>query len=364
MTLPIRTTTEDIYSVCKYLAKKPTGATLKEAKAVLDSKYLDGRKLAALKQWGLIEDQQERLKLTDLGREASSTDESVQVRALRKVIKVIEPYNAIVEKAAHSTIKTITNVEVAANWHDHFKEHSSSNDKILSDQAVCFFQIAEGANLGALIVGRKGSNTRFEFNSTEIENFVSNLQYSKSAGSIDNHNPPPSVRSEDKREKELTKTNESSQTSSRNALQLGECIFIAHGKNKKPLEQLKKILEQFKIPFKVAVEEPNLGRPISTKIREIMESCNCAILIFTADEQFQDMSGKSIWRPSENVIFELGASGYLYDKRIVILKEDSVEFASNFKDIGYISFAKDQLESQSMAVLKELIGFGIVKITV
>ncbi|MDP2919056.1 MAG: nucleotide-binding protein [Dehalococcoidia bacterium] len=145
--------------------------------------------------------------------------------------------------------------------------------------------------------------------------------------------------------------------------QLGQGIFIAHGKNKKPLEQLKKILDQFKIPYKVAIDEPNLGRPISSKVKETMESCNCAILIFTGDDEFFDKDGKSIWRPSENVIYELGASAFLYEKRIVLLKEENVNFASNFSDLGHISFAKDQLEMKSLDLIKELVGFGILKIS-
>jgi predicted nucleotide-binding protein len=59
----------------------------------------------------------------------------------------------------------------------------------------------------------------------------------------------------------------------------------------------------------------------------------------------------------------LGASGYLYDNRIVIMKEEPVEFPTNFRDLGYISFYKDQLDNKAMDILKELIGFGIVKIT-
>lgn len=145
--------------------------------------------------------------------------------------------------------------------------------------------------------------------------------------------------------------------------ELGKGIFIGHGKNKKPLEQLKRILDQFKVPYKIAIDEPNLGRPIGTKVKEIMQSCNCAILIFTADEEFFDKDGNSIWRPSENVVHELGAAGYLYGSRIVILKEESVEFPSNFRDLGYISFTKDQLEAKSMDLIKELVGFGILKIS-
>jgi predicted nucleotide-binding protein len=145
--------------------------------------------------------------------------------------------------------------------------------------------------------------------------------------------------------------------------ELGQAIFIAHGKNKKTVEQLKKILDQFKIPYKIATEEPNLGRPISAKVKEIMQSCNCAILIFTADEESIDKDGKKIWRPSDNVVHELGASSYLYGSRIVILKEDEVVLSTNFSDLGYIPFSKDQLENKSLDLLKELLGFGIVKIS-
>ncbi len=45
------------------------------------------------------------------------------------------------------------------------------------------------------------------------------------------------------------------------------------------------------------------------------------------------------------------------------MKEDSVDFPSNFRDIGYISFANDQLEAKAMEILRELIGFGIVKVS-
>jgi len=47
----------------------------------------------------------------------------------------------------------------------------------------------------------------------------------------------------------------------------------------------------------------------------------------------------------------------------VIMKEEGVTLPSNFRDIGYISFERDKLEAKSMDVLKELIGFGIVKIS-
>ena len=42
-------------------------------------------------------------------------------------------------------------------------------------------------------------------------------------------------------------------------------IFVAHGKNKAPLQQLQALLTSFQIPHKVVLDEANLGRPISQR---------------------------------------------------------------------------------------------------
>jgi hypothetical protein len=62
-------------------------------------------------------------------------------------------------------------------------------------------------------------------------------------------------------------------------------IFLGHGKNKRPLEQLKGLLDQYRIPYKIAIDEPSQFRPISQKVAETMKLCDAAILIFTADEE-------------------------------------------------------------------------------
>lgn len=140
-------------------------------------------------------------------------------------------------------------------------------------------------------------------------------------------------------------------------------IFIGHGKDKVPLEQLKKILDKFKVPYKVAIDEPHQGRPISAKVKEIMQNCSSAIFIFTADEEIQDSQGNKIWKPSDNVVYELGAATYLYENKIVILKEEGVSLASDFSDFGYITFQKDNVEAKAMDLIMELIALGFVKIT-
>lgn len=140
-------------------------------------------------------------------------------------------------------------------------------------------------------------------------------------------------------------------------------IFLAHGKKHAPAEKLQKILSSFQIPYKVVVAEPNLGRPISKKVKETMLQCGSAILIFTCDEKFCNDNGEVVWRPSENVVYELGAASYAYEDRVVIFKEKGLHFPTNFSGVGYIEFEEDSLEVKTTDLLKELIGFGLVKIT-
>lgn len=140
-------------------------------------------------------------------------------------------------------------------------------------------------------------------------------------------------------------------------------IFVAHGKNKVPLQQLQALLSSFQIPHKVVVDEANLGRPISQKVRDTLQECGSAILIFTRDEQFIDKTGAEIWRPSENVVYELGATSYLYGDRIVIFKEKGIHFPTNFQNIGYIEFESNDIQARTADLLKELIGFGLVRVT-
>ncbi len=145
--------------------------------------------------------------------------------------------------------------------------------------------------------------------------------------------------------------------------QIPKQIFVAHGKNKRPLEQLERILTRFKVPYKVAQEEPNSGRPVSLKVAELMKQCTSGVFIFTGDEETADTYGEKILRPSDNVVYELGAASVLYGNKIVIFKEDEVKFASDFSDIGYISFEKDRLDAKAADLMLELITLGFVQLT-
>jgi predicted nucleotide-binding protein len=155
--------------------------------------------------------------------------------------------------------------------------------------------------------------------------------------------------------------NASPETTTRTS-QVPKQVFLAHGKNKKPLEQLKGILNQFKVPYQVAVEEPNKGKVIPAKVQDLMRQCSSGIFIFTGDEELVDSGGNKVVRPNDNVVFELGAGVALYGDKIVILREDGVTFGSDFDSYGRITFEKDKLDAKGLDIMKELIGMGFLQV--
>ena len=140
-------------------------------------------------------------------------------------------------------------------------------------------------------------------------------------------------------------------------------IFVG-GRKGKARDQLVKLLAEYGIPYKVAEDEPNKGRPIPQKVKDTMEECGAAILIFTADEQYRDEDGNPVWKPSDNIVHELGASGVLYEDRIIVFKEEQVHLASNFESIGFIEFSEGQLTAKVNELLRELIAFKILSVSV
>lgn len=176
MALPLKTTLDDVKTLTAFLSTKTMGCTVNEAKSIIDKKYLDKRKLTAMKSWGFITHDGDKLKNTPIGREYAKGDENVKSKILRNIITKTEAYKAVIERVSHRKEESLTSVEVGTHWHEHFKSDASSNETSLNNQTVCFFQLAQGSKFGILKPGRKKLPTRFEFNLDEISKYLSGNQ--------------------------------------------------------------------------------------------------------------------------------------------------------------------------------------------
>jgi predicted nucleotide-binding protein len=344
--LPIRTTLVDVDRLCGYLITKPTGATNAEAKAVLDEKVLDGRKLSALKTWGLIEETDGKMRLTERGRLVSKDKGAKRSQALKEAVASIRPYISIIERAVHRSEHTFTGTEVAAHWHQHFKGDASDSDRILNDQAVCFFQLAEGADLGKLIIGRKGQPTRFVFDEANAHAFIANSGEAadsdeKDAGDGDWIQPAPT----DPPSSEIATPGK--------LQQLGNRVFITHGKNKKILEQVKELVVFGKFEPVLAEERETSAKPVPDKVMDEMRSCHAAVIHVGLEGVLLDREGNEHPQVNGNVLIEIGAAMALYGRQFILLVEEGVKLPSNLQGLYECRYSGDELNMPAtMKLLK------------
>lgn len=349
MSLPIRTTVDDIDEVCAFLATKPTGATTSEAKAVIDKKRLDGRKITALKFWELIEEDAGKMKLTDLGRQIAKDGGVNKSSVLRKIIRDNAPYAAIVERAAHSGESTVTAVEVAAHWHEHFKIHVSDADKILNDQAVCYFQIAQGADLGQLIIGRKGQPTRFDFDRDAASRFAKGVEPALVAESPKEADALKAASDES----DLGSVDDAPLTTPEAPAPEGNRVFITHGKNKKILEQIKQLVAFGKFEPMVSQERESSAKPVPDKVMDDMRSCKAAVIHVSSEGVLFDGEGNEHPQINGNVLIEIGAAMALYGRDFILLVEEGMELPSNLQGLYECRYKGDELNMDAtMKLLK------------
>lgn len=350
MPLPIRTTLSDIDAFCSYLLTKPTGATLAEAKAVLDEKILDARKLSALKTWGLIEDTGAgKMRPTERGRLVSKDKGAKRSQALKEAVGSIRPYVAIVERAIHRNESTLSTTEVAAHWHQHFKADASESDRILNDQAVCFFQLAEGADLGKLTIGRKGQPTRFVFEETNARAFVNG---SGLPTDILEEAADEEVSSDDGVQSSPVSRGLDIKTPDK-ASESGNRVFITHGKNKKILDQVKEIVAFGKFEPVVAQERETGAMPVPDKVMDDMRSCHAAVIHVGVDGILVGRDGKEHPQVNGNVLIEIGAAMALYGRNFILLVEEGAKLPSNLQGLYECRYSGDELNMPAtMKLLK------------
>ena len=149
-------------------------------------------------------------------------------------------------------------------------------------------------------------------------------------------------------------------------------IFISHGKDQEPLNELKKMLMEFGLKPVVLSEQPSGGKTVMEKL-EAYSDVGFAFVILTPDDLggFVEMGSK--WsrpqrlrkflktahtRPRQNVVLEFGYFvGKLGRNRVTCLLKKPVEQPSDMQGIVYLSF-KESMEEIRAEILKELEAAG------
>ncbi len=178
MQLPIMASPEDMIQFAKYLNTKVSGSTIEDARAAVDKKLVDPRKINAYIAWGMLIRDSEKFKLSDRGKRLVKAQNDEEIKYIyQEVIRELEAYYGVIEWLSYKRDRqlSVTNVEVAEYWHDTKKyDMANENDNTMKDRAVCFFKVCETAGFGKLYIGRRGQYTRLELNLEAISDFMRN----------------------------------------------------------------------------------------------------------------------------------------------------------------------------------------------
>lgn len=366
MSLPVKTTLEDVRTITAYFKTKPAGATIADAKAVLGGPPLDGRKLKAYTQWDILSVDGDRYKLTDKGRRFSRAPEA-ESAVLQEVVNSIPAYRSAVEWGFHQQFTDITVDELAANWHEHHRDAvGSDNEGSIKGMVTCFFSLASGAGLGRYVVGRSGQPTRLELDRTAAQAMVEAgpsappwqdpaVEEPEEASEAAVEEPAQQTPVQEQPAKGFPpnppqETQQPVQSAQPEELR----VFITHGKNMDIVDQVKTTLEIAGIQAEVAVEEESTAIPVPDKVFGAMRNCNAGIICVSAEE---DAEG-GLLALNQNVLIEIGAAFVLYDKKVVLLWDKRLPVPSNLQGLYRCDYEGSELSwTTGMKLMKAIQGF-------
>jgi predicted nucleotide-binding protein len=288
------------------------------------------------------------MRLTERGRGVAKDKGVRKAPLLRAALADVPAYRAILERSVHRSELTVGATEVAAHWHQHFRSEASDSDEIINQQAICFFQLAEGADLGRLIVGRKGQPTRFEFDELNSRAFVEGSEFAEvsaaNAETIDQAGdtaleiPRPS----NTRDLAIGPSSEN-----------GNRVFITHGKNKKILEQIKRTVVSVGLEPVISVQHETAAKPVPQKVMDDMRRCGAAVIHVGTEAELTDKEGKGHRQINPNVLIEIGAAMALYRERFVLVVEEGIDLPSNLQGLYQSRYTGDGLDFDAGMKIQE-----------
>ena len=361
--LPVMTKPEDALTVATYLNTKVTGVSLQDAKATLESRVLDSRKLAAYEAWGLLSREEDQIRLTTRGRQLAraSADDSRSV--FTQIVLSIRAYRIAVEWMHHGEMKVVSLTELATHWFDHIPgDLGTTTEKTIRNQVACFLGLAAAAGLGNYFVGRRGQTTRLEVDRDALAQVIAGAELSpgqpKPNGSeteeeVEEEGGTSEIGSQPKDQHSIgAKPDEEPGDASPKAIR----VFISHGPNVEIVDQVKTMLDLSGLQYEVVVEQESTAIPVPQKVFDAMRRCDAAVICVTADSEGARDDGSYEINP--NVLIEIGAAFVLYEKRVALVWDRRISVPSNLQGLYRCEFEGSELSwSAGMKLMKAVTEF-------
>ncbi len=350
--LPVLASAADVREVVRLLRKRAAGLTIIEGMDA-SRRIFDARKIAAYEYWGLVRRTGDRLSLSALGWEFAGKLES-EARLYRALLDRTLAYRSALNWVFGQNLEIVTDTDVAAYWLEHPAEvFLTGNQKTIEASVTCFFHLCQEAELGMATVGKRGQPTRLRVDREELAAYVNNVHRTlpdnpSSLGAPDEQAgaaQPASTISE------LPPRPQAAQAAAKPR------VMVSRRKSAEWANQIETILEVAGIESEQSLRaEGCASELVPDELFQALRRCAAAIIIVTAADCHENAPGEIV--TEESVLMEIAAALVHYDRRVILLWDESVPVPSRLGQLCRCSFAGDQLTwDNGLQLLKALRNF-------
>ena len=351
--LPMLATASDVREVVRLLKKRAAGVTIIEGMDAI-KRIFDPRKVAAYEYWGLITRTNDRLRLSALGWEFARKLEP-EARLYRNILDRTLAYRSALEWVYGQNLEIVTDASIAAYWLEHPAEvFLTGNQKTIEAAVTCFFHLCQEAELGMATVGKRGQPTRLRVDREELAAYVNNVHRTLP----DN---PSSIGAPEEQAGGAQPASTISELPPRpQAAQAAAAkprVMVSRRNSVEWAHQIETILEVAGIESEQSLRADGGAQElVPDELFQALRRCDAAIIIVTAADCHENAPGEIV--PEESVLMEIAAALVHYDRRVILLWDESVPVPSRLGQLCRCSFAGDQLTwDNGLQLLKALRNF-------
>ena len=348
--LPMLATAGDVREVVRLLKRKSGGLTIIEGMDAV-KRIFDPRKVAAYEYWGLVNRKGDRLSLSALGWEFARRLEP-EAQLFRNVLDATVAYRSALEWIFKQQLEIVTDLDVASFWLEHPAEVSlSGNQKTAEGNVVCFFHLCQEAELGMATLGKRGQPARLRVDREELAAYIA---HNSSAA-----NGERSLRSTTEEDATESLTLHARQRGLRcataNASE-AQRVLISHLTDSPIIKQLRMALELAGIESETSTRTKRDAQLVPEEIFDAMRRCDRAVIVVTKEDCSAETDKTSA--PGESLLLQIATAVVHYNRRVLLLCEQSVPLPARLRDLCRQEFAGDTLTWESgVQLLKTLRGF-------
>lgn len=348
--LPMLATASDVREVVRLLKKRASGVTIIEGMDAI-KRIFDPRKVAAYEYWGLVTRTNDRLRLSALGWEFAGKLEP-EARLYRTMLDRTLAYRSALEWVFGQNIEIVTDADIAAYWLEHPAEvFLTGNQKTIEAAVACFFHLCQEAELGMATVGKRGQPTRLRVDREELAAYIAGSSFP-----VPEDMPPGALEANADKQPSPLKHESLSQQKAAAGVSGKMRVFISRRKDALLIKQVQTTLEVAEIDSEVSRRVEGGAEFMPDELLQLMRRCDAAIIVITGEDCRTNDEGEALL--DEGLLMEIAAANVHYNRRVILLWDESVSVPARLRDLCRCEFAGDQLTWESgMQLLKALKNF-------